>query len=410
MSVIPCRSVKRCLMVSCFVIAGLSCLVAFTPAQAVPHAPLACEDGPQSSGATYRICMPSQWNNRLIVYAHGYVAPDRPVGIPEDQMRLPGSNFSVDQLVTGQGYAFAISGYYTNGLAIEQGISDLIDVVSIFKTLKGTPDKVILVGVSEGGAITALALERHPAIFDGGLAMCGPYGSFREQINYFGDFRILFDYFFANTLPPSAISVPTELIETWETSYYTNTVQPVLTNAVNAAQLDILLATGNVAFDQNDPATKVASVKELLWYNVYATNDATLKLGGQPFDNQSRNYTGPTDTTLLNQQVPRFTAEPTALTALAANYETSGHLSKPLITLHTTGDPIVPDWQATQYRIKTMQADNLALHQDITVQAYGHCRFSTFDVLNAFNQLVAMVDNPPAYRPVPHVYLPLITR
>lgn len=383
-----------------------------------PHSahavPLACEDGAQNSGATYRICMPAQWNNRLVVYAHGYVAPTRPVGIPEDQMRLPGSTFTVDQLVTGQGYAFATSSYRTNGLAIQEGIADLLDVVDIFKVLKGTPAKVLLVGVSEGGAITALALEQHAVVFDGGLAMCGPYGSFQEQINYFGDFRVLFDHFLPGLLPPSPIDIPADLLTTWETDYYTNTIQPALTASTNTTAIDHLLTVSNAAFDQNDSTTKIQSIQDLLWYNVFATNDAKAKLGGQPFDNQARIYgqdvTDPTlDAKVINEQVIRFGAEPTALAALSS-YETTGHLTKPLITLHTTGDPIVPVWHATRYAFKTLAADNLALHEQITVQAYGHCRFSTFDVLGAFTRLVTLVDTPPAYQPVQHAYLPITVR
>lgn len=392
-------------------LALLLCSCLFLPQPLQATAPLTCEDGLQSSGATYRICMPTQWNNRLIVYAHGYVSPTRPVGIPEDQMRLPGSDFSVDQLVTNQGYAFATSGYSTNGLAIQEGIADLVDVVAIFKARKGTPAKVMLVGVSEGGAITALALERHPELFDGGLAMCGPYGSFRDQVNYFGDFRVLFDHFLPGVMPPTPIAIPADLLTTWETSYYTNTVKPALTAITNTTAISQLLTISQTPFDSNNSATKEQSIADLLWYNVFATNDATTKLGGRPFDNQTRRYgqglVNPSlDLAQLNQQVARFSADQAALTALA-QYETSGHLTKPLITLHTTGDPIVPSWQVTLYRGKTIAADNIALHEVITVPAYGHCRFSTFDVLGAFTRLVTLVDNPPAYQPAQRAYLPL---
>jgi len=385
------------------------CLFLPRPVQAT--APLGCEDGAQNSGATYRICMPAQWNNRLIVYAHGYVSPTRPVGIPEDQMRLPGSAFSVDQLVTNQGYAFATSGYSSNGLAIQQGIADLVDVVAIFKALKGAPTKVMLIGVSEGGAITALALERHPDLFDGGLAMCGPYGSFRSQVNYFGDFRVLFDHFLPGVMPPNPIAIPADLLNSWDTGYYTNTVKPALTAITNTTASAQLLTVSQTPFDANDNATKEQSIADLLWYNVFATNDATTKLGGQPFDNQTRRYgqglvDPPLDLAQLNQQVARFSADQAALTALA-QYETSGHLTKPLITLHTTGDPIVPYWQTALYRGKTIAADNMALHEVITVPAYGHCRFSTFDVLGAFTRLITLVDTPPAYQPVQRAYLPL---
>lgn len=56
-----------------------------------PSAHPACDpDGLQESGAVYRICMPTfpPWNGDLVVYAHGYVSPTEPVGIPEDQMTL----------------------------------------------------------------------------------------------------------------------------------------------------------------------------------------------------------------------------------------------------------------------------------------------------------------------------------
>src|ERR1041385_8088329 len=69
----------------------------------------------------------------------------------------------------------------------------------------------------------------------------------------------------------------------------------------------------------SDPATVAETILGALWYNIFATNDA-----------------------LLNQKVQRFSADPVAAAAIAAHYETSGKLKMPEVTLHTTGDPIVP--------------------------------------------------------------------
>lgn len=367
-------------------------------------APNACTDGTQANGATYRICMPTTWNNWLVVYAHGYVAPNRPIGIPEDQMRIPGNPFTVDQLVTTQGYAFVTSGYRLNGLAIQEGIADLVDAVAIFTAQHGAPEKVLLVGISEGGAITTLALERHPEIFDGGLAMCGPYGSFREQINYFGDFRVIFDYLFPAVMPPNAVEVPPTLLDTWETSYYSTTVQPVITATANLTLVNQLLAVTGAPFAAADASTKTATIKELLWYNVFATNDATAKLGGQPFSNATRLYSGSADDPALNAGVARYSAADAALAALV-DYETSGFLERPLVTLHTSGDPIVPVWQATGYAAKVATAGRTPLHEGFIVEAYGHCRFTTVAVLTAFNRAVELVNNPPKLP----VYLPLVS-
>lgn len=388
-------------------------VLSYNPVQAqsaaahTPATPLACEDGAQASVATYRICVPDQWNNILVVYAHGYVAPNQPVGIPEAQMKLPGSNTSVADTVTGQGYAFATSGYSVNGLAVPQGIADLLDVVAIFKAKKATPKQILLVGVSEGGLMTTLAVEQHPDVFNGGLAMCGPYGSFTEQTNYFGDFRVLFDYFFPGLIPGSPVNVPADLLDTWETTTYSNTILPVITDPANASKVDQLLATAQAAYDVNDPSSKTKSIGDILWYNIFATNDATTKLGGQPYANRNRIYAGSADDSTLNQAVARFDADPAALAAIAASEETNGKLSVPLVTLHTTGDPIVPYQHAALYQAKVNAANRAPFYSHIEVKAYGHCQFSAFDILNAFNTLVTKVNNPPS---VPRAYLPLITR
>lgn len=372
--------------------------------------PAACEDGLQTTGATYRICMPGTWNNKLVVYAHGYVAPNRPLGIPEDQMMLPGTNTTVDQIVTAQGYAFATSGYRVNGLAIREGLGDLVDLVSLFTTLKGEPAQVLLAGVSEGGLIAALAVERHPDLFDGGLALCGPYGSFTDQINYFGDFRVIFEYYFPDLIPGTAVEVPAQLLDTWETGFYSDTVRPVITDPANSVAVDQLLAVTGAPYDAGDPTSKERTVKDILWYNVFATNDAQEKLGGQPYHNLERRYSGSDDDEQLNQHVQRFAADQTALDAISADYETTGVLSAPFVTMHTTGDPVVPYFHATQYLLKTIVADNIALHEHRRVEAYGHCQFSPLAVLGAFSRLQAMVDDPPPHRPATRIQLPLVSQ
>jgi hypothetical protein len=70
-------------------VVALSSLLTY-PAKATPSS--ACEpDGQLLSGAYYRICIPSgTWNGDLVIYAHGYVAFNKPITIPEDQLQLPG--------------------------------------------------------------------------------------------------------------------------------------------------------------------------------------------------------------------------------------------------------------------------------------------------------------------------------
>jgi pimeloyl-ACP methyl ester carboxylesterase len=373
-------------------------------------APAACDpDGTQASGAVYRICMPptSAWNGDLVVYAHGYVRPSEPVGIPEDQMILPGVGISVPDFVTSLGYGFATSSYSTNGLAVRQGLADLVDVVDVFAAQKGTPGRVYLAGVSEGGLITVLAVEGTPDVFDGGLAMCGPYGDFAGQINHIGDMRAVFDYFFPGLIPGSGVDVPAWLVTGWD-DYYEATVLPELQEPANASKVDQLLQVTQTPYNPLQPGAREEVIYDLLSYNVEGTNDARDKLGGQPFDNVDRVYAGSSDDARLNRNVGRYAASPAALSEIEAGYQTSGELEAPLVTLHTTGDHVVPYWHMARYRAKTIVADNLALHELRTAGRYGHCRFQVAEILAAFNLLVSMVENPPPYRPAQRSYLPLV--
>jgi hypothetical protein len=376
-----------------FVVAGLLAGGAFAAAPAAGQG-LCTEshclpDETSASGAIHRVCMPEPgcWNGDLVLFAHGYVAPGEPLAIPEDQLTLPDGT-SLPALINHLGFGFATSSYPVNGLAIEPGVADMVDLVSTFTTDEGTPAHVYLTGASEGGLVTALAVERFPGTFSGGLAACGPVGNFQKQVDYWGDFRAVFDYFFPGLLPGSPVHVPGYVMTYWD-SYYEPRVQAAL--HARPAAVDQLLKVTGASFDSADPTTKEDTVLGILWYNVFATNDGVAKLGGQPFDNRTRLYTGSNNDFLLNLLVKRYRADPAAVLEIAANYETSGALAVPVVTLHTTGDPIVPYWHEARYWLKTLLSGSGALHRNLPVFRYGHCQFEAKEVLAAFGLLVLEV-------------------
>ena len=86
----------------------------------------------------------------------------------------------------------------------------------------------------------------------------------------------------------------------------------------------------------------------------------------------------------------RFKAQlPLAATAdIRGNYQTSGKLKVPLITMHTTGDPIVPYWHETLYTAKALLGGTPLKHLNIPIVRYGHCVFQTKEALAAFVILV----------------------
>lgn len=358
-----------------------------------------CVSGTQSSGALYEICVPllfPPWNGELLLYAHGYVSPEEPLAIPSEFDQL---SFVANFL----GYGTATTSYSRNGLAVVPGKQDLLELVQVFKNqiLWGDPDRIYLVGPSMGGLITTQMIEQGMGEFVGGLAICAPNGDFRAQTDYIGDFRVVFDYFFPGLIPGSPVAIPQSLIDNWD-NHYASVIQPVITDPANANLLNQLFAVTGAATDPSDPTTRELTVQKLLWYNVFATNDGTQVLGGQPFDNANRVYQGSEDDAALNAGVARFSADPAALAEMDANYLTTGLLGLPLLTDHTTLDELVPFWHSDVYAAKVSAAGSgLYFARNITPR-YGHCNFTADEVLDDFLQLVDMVDNaPPTPTPSP---------
>jgi pimeloyl-ACP methyl ester carboxylesterase len=348
-----------------------------------------CTDGVLEHGALYRICFPSSWNGNLVLYAHGYVSPHMELALLDDQV----GGQSVSGTVTGLGYAYATTSYRANGLVVPEATEDLVELEATVRRLyRPDPGRTVIVGFSEGGLVGTLAAEWHSGIFDGVLAGCGPIGNFRAQLDYIGDFRVVFDYLFPGLIPGTAVDIPQSVRDRWEVLYIPAIVVALAADPAAAREL-VAITAAPVAGDdiQSIAETTVA----LLWYNVFGTADAQQRLGGQPFDNSTRVYSGSSDETALNAGVARFQADPATPAALA-RFETSGQLQVPLVTIHTTGDPIVPFGQAGLYGEKVNQAGGGAFLTHITVDRHGHCTFQAPEVLGAFTTLWQKVNQRPA--------------
>jgi hypothetical protein len=271
---------------------------------------------------------------------------------------------------------------------VEDAIADLEELVLIFNTEIAEPLHTYLIGASEGGLITVKSVERYESLYSGGLALCGPVGDFRQQIGYFLNFRVIFDYFFPELLPGSPVSIPDELMDNWETVY-----EPLIIKAIsdNPDLTLELLRVAKAPIDPDIPETAAETVLGLLWYNVFATNDALAKFGGLPYDNTTMVYQGSSDDVILNATVARFSADPAAVQILEEIYQSSGDPLVPIVTMHTIGDPIVPAWHEPQYRMKVQSNQKNPLHANLLLRKYGHCNFEVDEVLKAFERLIVMV-------------------
>ena len=329
------------------------------------------------NGAQYVIYMPqpaSCFNGEVLMFAHGYVQAGSPAGTWLSQLTLPDGT-SLPGMVNKLGFGFAASGYSKDGLAILQGMQDMLALTALVKTLVPA-QKVYITGVSEGGLVATKLIEQYP-LYDGGIAACGPIGDFQKQINYLGDVRVLFDYFFPGVLSGaggSAINIPPVLMSNWATVY-----EPAIAKAVNANPLAALqlINTAGIEIGLN-PANISSAIVSALWYNVFATTDAENTLGGNPYDNINRQYHGSLNDALLNAGVARFSASPTAQSNVP-KYDTSGLLARPLVTLHTVADPVIPFWQEPLYASKVQAENSSSELFQLPTLSYGHCNFTAAD-------------------------------
>jgi pimeloyl-ACP methyl ester carboxylesterase len=395
------RIAVRLFMLLTLLVAALAFAPA-SPARADAYPPCAPGSLPQltgepAGGAQWFICVPANWNGIVVVYGHGYESPVDPTNLkiqtPPTFANLtnPVDGAYLPALIESQGAAFGATTYRRTGLVVADGVEDMAAVAVAAKAFYASlpqplpPLRIYATGVSEGGLVTALALERHPELFDGGLATCGPIGDFRKQLDYFGDFRVLYDYFFPDILPGTATNIPPALMRHWTPKFEGMALSALAQSPANAGYL---MSTSGAAYVPTEPVTVGQTTSGVLWYNVYAMENAKDVLGGNPFDNTHRLYSGSADDSALNAGVRRYKASPKALANLDA-YQTTGQLTRPLVTLHTALDPIVPAAHEAWYAQKAALAGSSSRFTPIVIpDRYGHCNFTSDEVLQAFGLLL----------------------
>jgi len=76
---------------------------------------------------------------------------------------------------------------------------------------------------------------------------------------------------------------------------------------------------------------------------------------------------------------------------VAADFETTGRLTRPLVDIHTTMDPIIPVWHADLYQAKVDAAGAGRYLTTMKPARYGHCNVTALQVTFGF---LAMVTSP----------------
>jgi pimeloyl-ACP methyl ester carboxylesterase len=125
--------------------------------------------GTLPDGATWIADVPANWNRTILLYSHGYMpGPDNP---PRNS-----PNQATADALLARGYALAGSSYSRPGWALATAADDQFATLAAVRAITGPPRHAIAVGTSMGGLVTGQLAERGGRQIDGALATCGIMG------------------------------------------------------------------------------------------------------------------------------------------------------------------------------------------------------------------------------------------
>jgi pimeloyl-ACP methyl ester carboxylesterase len=349
-------------------------------------------NGTASDGSIYQIVTPTKWNGQLVLYAHGIVDPQEPIALPTDS----GFTELRDALVQ-EGFAVGYSSFAANGYAIAEGVRDTDQLRSVFAKLVGEPAKTFLVGVSLGGAVVLDLAESFPKRYDGVLPMCGLIGGSILEVEYVGNSRVLFDYFFPGVIPGTLLHTPLLPYDPSSTTPNVGlAVAAALITGLNpqaSPSLPTLQLADALGLEAASPTEVITGLVEVLGFDVRYLNDLLVRTNlASPYDNQYVLYTGAINDRALNEGVERVEGTKEGFEYLLRYYQPTGRVEIPTVTLHTTRDPLVPYWHEAVYRYLATWQHREGLLVQQSVNRFGHCEFEASEVVHAFSGLVGWVD------------------
>jgi pimeloyl-ACP methyl ester carboxylesterase len=319
-------------------------------------------------GAAYRVDIPANWNHGLVVFFHGYAVD--PVTFDKDERLSP-----MFDAVKSSGYALIQSAYSQTGWAVEQGSADSERLRQWFIAKHGKLTRTFAMGMSMGGTLVVMALETKPEAYDGALSLCGAIEPTDRLMQRDFALRAAFDFYYPGVF---GTLVPVDPAYRPDGAMVKKVVIAMRANPQAFASLRALYGAGDAR-----------SLPDVIAFITEDIQEMQQRAHGNPFDNADLVYTGSADDDALNDGVHRYRADAKAVAYMARWYTPTGKLTKPLLALHDTRDPLVVASTAFEYALQVRRmghADNFVQQY---VKAEGHCVFRPDEVGAAFNELVS---------------------
>jgi len=374
--------------------------------------------GTLADGATWQIRVPADWNGTLLLYSHGYRAPGSPN--PAQDVGDP---------VTGgwlldHGFALAGSSYASTGWAIKDALADQAAALDAFEATVGHPRQTIAWGDSLGGMVAAGLVQRIPERLDGALAACGVVAGAVATWNQALDAAFAFKVLLA---PDSALQLVHITNPAGNLALATQALAAAQTTAAGRARIALVAALNDTPGWANptgpEPAPDDYASQQLSQYaNLNGTfafpfafrAELEARAGGNPSWNLGVDYARQLERSVDRDEVealygqaglslaedlralnrtPRIAPDLDAVGYAIRNIVFNGRLGGvPVLSMHTTGDPLVVAQQERAYAQAVRAAGNTGLLRQAFVHRAGHCSFTPAERIGALQALLQRVD------------------
>ncbi|MEV4812994.1 hypothetical protein [Micromonospora avicenniae] len=368
-------------------------------------------EGALPDGSAYVMDVPANWNGTVLLYSHGYVP---------DNSSNPARNAPSDDARTAllkAGYAQIGSSYPETGWIVERALSDQLATLDRFQARFGPARRTIAWGTSMGGMITTGLAERFGGRFDGAVAMCGLEQGAVANYNSGLDTIFAIRTLLAPGSTAPLVRLPDQATALASTAELTAALDAAQATAQGRARIALAAALRNTPAwtnpaqpepDADDYDTAQRNQFDILHQVITQTltwrQDAEEHASGNMSWNTGVDYarilahspnrqeveelyarsgrSSRDDLAALNT-APRITADPTAVSYMSRNISFTGRLIKPMMSIHTIGDPLVPVQAEQAYAEAARDAGRSRLLRQAYVHRAGHCTFTTGEMLAA---------------------------
>jgi pimeloyl-ACP methyl ester carboxylesterase len=373
-------------------------------------------EGVLPDGSAYVMDVPANWNGTVLLYSHGYV----PDGASNPARNAPSD--AVGAALLEAGYAQVGSSYPETGWIVERAMPAQLGALDEFRARFGPARRTIAWGTSMGGLITTGFAERHGQRFDGAVAMCGieqgAVASWNNGLDTLFAIRTLLAP--GSTVP--LVRLPDQATALASAAELTAALDAAQATPQGRARIALAAALRNIPA-WNNPAQPEpdADDHDAAQRNQFAALRQFIKNGGLSWRQEAEEHAGGNMSwntgvdyarMLANSAVreevealytrsglslrddltalaaaPRITADPTAVGYMSRNISFTGRLSKPMMSIHTTGDPQAPVQVEQAYAEAANDAGRSRLLRQAYVHRAGHCTFTAGEMVAAVRTL-----------------------